>query len=179
MSPAPRRSSHVPRPSHARPTSLVPSPASQPCARPTSLVPCPASQPCARPTSLVPCPTSLFSVQLPTLMGNTALIQARHNLFVRRQTGIYFTGHSRRSDFLRAPWPSILLRQGYGGQGRSALPRRGYVSPRARWRRRVSPPYQTIATPSHGHGGAFFHGHIVRALAKPPPFQFYFRLFSV
>jgi hypothetical protein len=26
------------------------------------------------------------------------------------------------SAFLRAPWPSILLRQGYGGQGRSALP---------------------------------------------------------
>jgi len=31
--------------------------------------------------------------------------------------------------FPRAPWPSILLRQGYGGQGRSALPRRGHVSP--------------------------------------------------
>ena len=33
----------------------------------------------------------------------------------RRPTG-------RWRDFLRAPWPSILLRQGYGGQGRSALP---------------------------------------------------------
>ncbi|MBP1583371.1 MAG: hypothetical protein J6866_05395, partial [Victivallales bacterium] len=32
----------------------------------------------------------------------------------------------------RADWPSILLRQGYGGQGRSAIP---HAFPRARRRR--------------------------------------------
>jgi hypothetical protein len=29
--------------------------------------------------------------------------------------------HGGGAQFLRAHWPSILLRQGYGGQGRSAL----------------------------------------------------------
>jgi hypothetical protein len=45
--------------------------------------------------------------------------------------------HFRRARwraFTRAHWPSILLRQGYGGQGRSALPQHGMFPQRQRRR---------------------------------------------
>jgi hypothetical protein len=56
----------------------------------------------------------------------------------------------KRHDFPRAPWLSILLRQGYGGQGRSTLPLR---HPRQR-------PGWLAAQPSNG---MISHGHLGRA----------------
>jgi len=56
--------------------------------------------------------------------------------------------------FPRAPWPSILLRQGYGGQGRSAIPHQANDSPRARRRarRRALPSRWRTFPPGHDGG---------------------------
>ena len=59
-----------------------------------------------------------------------------------------------------AHWPSILLRQGYGGQGRSALPRRVHVSSLA-----TTAAKCLAALPD---GGTFPHGHGVGEVSRRP-----------
>jgi len=70
----------------------------------------------------------------------------------RRPTGRWYA-------FPQAHWPSILLRQGYGGQGRSALSRRVHVSSLA-----TTAAQGLVALPNCG---APIHGLIGRASSFP------------